>query len=225
MENKDMQRVIESEKKYDDKVSTARKEYFGEILWLYQFYNIGLVELDEILSLVDDEKKSCWDKFALKNKDGTEQLHPSFDYRYGEVINLKDKLYGVEFPSFKRILDGRKHICGLWKLDDSKKTHNEEPSSFTTCFNTRHGWDGRDFLDMTVFKKIPVKESSFNQEQYIALQKMIAEELGLHPGYFTWKPVNIQLYDRHMNSFDGEVCIDLSDNNISSNDETKTHHS
>jgi len=80
-----MQRVIESAKKYDDKVSTARRAYFGEILWLYQFYNIGLVELDKILSLVDDEKKSCWDKFALKDK------------------------------------DGRKHICGLWKLDDSKK--------------------------------------------------------------------------------------------------------
>ncbi|MCR4581117.1 MAG: hypothetical protein K5666_01215 [Bacilli bacterium] len=184
MENKDMQRVIESAKKYDDKVSTARKAYFGEILWVYQFYNIGLVELDKILSLVDDEKKSCWDKFALKDK------------------------------------DGRKHICGLWKLDDSKKTHNEEPSAFTTRFNTRHDWDGRDFLDMTVFKEFPVKESSFNQEQYIALQKMIAEELGLHPGYFTFKP-----YDRHMNSLDDEVSIDLSDKNTSSDDETKKHHS
>jgi thymidylate synthase len=27
---------------------------------------------------------------------------------------------------------------------------------------------------------------------------MVARELGLTPGTFTWKPVNIQLYDRHI---------------------------
>ena len=38
-----------------------------------------------------------------------------------------------------------------------------------------------------------------NQVQYAALQIMVARELGLVPGIFTWKPVNIQLYDRHIN--------------------------
>ena len=27
---------------------------------------------------------------------------------------------------------------------------------------------------------------------------MVARELGLEPGTFTWKPINIQLYDRHI---------------------------
>lgn len=37
-----------------------------------------------------------------------------------------------------------------------------------------------------------------NQVQYVALQKMVARELGLMPGTFTWKPANIQIYDRHI---------------------------
>ena len=37
-----------------------------------------------------------------------------------------------------------------------------------------------------------------NQVQYAALQKMVAKELGLIPGTFTWKPINVQIYDRHI---------------------------
>ena len=43
-----------------------------------------------------------------------------------------------------------------------------------------------------------------NQVQYVALQKMVAKELNLVPGKFTWKPINIQIYDRHI-----EGAIDL----------------
>ena len=43
-----------------------------------------------------------------------------------------------------------------------------------------------------------------NQAQYVALQIMVAKELGIKPGKFTWKPVNVQIYDRHF-----DQCIDM----------------
>ena len=33
---------------------------------------------------------------------------------------------------------------------------------------------------------------------------MVARELGLEPGTFTWKPVNVQIYDRHI-----DQCIEM----------------
>ena len=37
-----------------------------------------------------------------------------------------------------------------------------------------------------------------NQAQYVALLTMVAKEVGVNPGRFTQKPVNIQIYDRHI---------------------------
>ena len=37
-----------------------------------------------------------------------------------------------------------------------------------------------------------------NQVQYTALLTMVSKELGIKPGTFTWKPINVQLYDRHL---------------------------
>ena len=37
-----------------------------------------------------------------------------------------------------------------------------------------------------------------NQVQYSALLMMVAKDLELNPGKFTWKPINVQLYDRHI---------------------------
>lgn len=38
-----------------------------------------------------------------------------------------------------------------------------------------------------------------NQVQYTALLMMVAKDLGLKPGKFTWTYNNIQIYDRHIN--------------------------
>ena len=37
-----------------------------------------------------------------------------------------------------------------------------------------------------------------NQVQYAELLVMVAKEVGMTPGTFTWKPVNVQIYDRHI---------------------------
>ena len=62
-----------------------------------------------------------------------------------------------------------------------------------------------------------------NQVQYTVLQKMVARELGIEAGIFTWKPINIQLYDRHI-----EKAIEMIDRipinckaNIKLNEEIK----
>ena len=49
-----------------------------------------------------------------------------------------------------------------------------------------------------------VTAGCINQIQYIALQIMVARELNLTPGTFTWSPTNVQIYDRHF-----DQCIEL----------------
>ena len=34
--------------------------------------------------------------------------------------------------------------------------------------------------------------------KYAELLLMVAKEVGMKPGKFTWKPINVQLYDRHL---------------------------
>ena len=70
-----------------------------------------------------------------------------------------------------------------------------------TIWNVRHNWDGKDYLDMTLVQRSCdfATAGCINQVQYASLLIMVARELGLNPGKFTWKPINIQLYDRHLN--------------------------
>ena len=102
--------------------------------------------------------------------------------------------------SIKKDPDGRRKITSLWQIDDFLEPHGLKPCAFLTVWNVRHDYDGCDYLDLTLVQRSSdfATAGCINQVQYVALQKMVAKELGLLPGTFTWKPINIQLYDRHV---------------------------
>jgi thymidylate synthase len=96
--------------------------------------------------------------------------------------------------------DGRRNITCLWQQDDFNEKHGLKPCAFLTIWNVRHDWDGEDYLDMTMVQRSSdfATAGCINQVQYAELQLMVARECDLEPGVFTWKPINVQLYDRHI---------------------------
>lgn len=186
----------------------ATKASIAEILWIYQKESNDLVVFDELLG------KNTWDKnhkinnwwidWAIRDNSGkfilNEEGHPTIGTCYGETVNRRHMLKQEVIQAIKENPDGRRHITCLWQQDDFNEKHGLKPCAFLTIWNVRHEWDGKDYLDMTMVQRSSdfATAGCINQVQYAALQIMVARELGLTPGYFTWKPVNVQIYDRHI---------------------------
>lgn len=96
--------------------------------------------------------------------------------------------------------DGRRHIINLWQDDDYDLPHGLKPCAFMTIWNIRHGKNGIDYLDMTLIQRSSdfATAGCINQVQYTVLLMLFARHLGVEPGIFTWKPINVQIYDRHI---------------------------
>lgn len=186
----------------------AIRTSIAEILWIYQLQSNDLVEFDELLNknTWDKNKKinNWWEEWALRGKDGkyilNEKGHPFIGACYGGTTASRNMIYKEVIEAIKKNPDGRRNIICLWQTDDFKKPHGLKPCAFLTIWNVRHGWDGKDYLDMTMVQRSSdfVTAGCINQVQYAALQIMVAKELGYTPGYFTWKPANVQIYDRHL---------------------------
>jgi thymidylate synthase len=188
----------------------AIRSSVAEILWIYQLQSNDLVEFDELLNKntwdKDHKINNWWEEWACRDKRGNyylnEKGHPSIRYCYGGTTAPRNMIYREVIDQIKANQDGRRNITCLWQYEDFEKPHGLKPCAFLTIWNVRHEWDGKDYLDMTMVQR----SSDFgtagciNQVQYAALQKMVARELNLIPGFFTWKPVNIQIYDRHIDN-------------------------
>ena len=194
----------------------ATKASAAEILWIYQQQTSDLVIFDEMLgrrTWEEDQKiNNWWVDWALRNPDGTYKLnadgHPEIGACYGgttgprnmlrsEVINV---IKGNIEEGIKPNPDSRRLITCLWQTDDFRREHGLKPCAFLTIWNVRHDWDGEDYLDMTMVQRSSdfATAGCINQVQYAELLMMVAKEVGMKPGKFTWKPVNVQLYDRHL---------------------------
>lgn len=186
----------------------AIKSTIAEIFWIYQRESNDLVEFDELLGKntwnIDGKISNWWRDWALKDKDENyilnEKGHPIIGSCYGETVEKHNLFKGQVIDAIKSNMDGRRNICCLWQEDDFKEPHGLKPCAFLTIWNVRHEWDGKDYLDMTMVQRSSdfATAGCINQVQYVALQKMVARELGIEAGMFTWKPVNVQLYDRHI---------------------------
>lgn len=186
----------------------ATKASIAEILWIYQKESNDLVEFDELLGKrtweQDGKINNWWLDWAIKNEDGEYVLnsegHPTIGTCYGETVNRRNMLKKEVIEAIKANPDGRRHITCLWQQDDFKEQHGLKPCAFLTIWNVRHDWDGNDYLDMTMVQRSSdfATAGCINQVQYAALQIMVARDLELKPGTFTWKPVNVQIYDRHI---------------------------
>ena len=186
----------------------ATKSSIAEILWIYQKESNDLVLFDELLGKCtwDENHKinNWWEDWAIKDKEGNyilnEQGHPTIGTVYGETVKRRHMLKEEVIDAIRKNPDGRRHITNLWQIDDFREPHGLKPCAFLTLWNVRHGWDDKDYLDMTMVQRSSdfATAGCINQVQYVALQKMVAKELHLEAGTFTWKPVNVQLYDRHL---------------------------
>jgi len=186
----------------------AYKTSVAEILWIYQLQSNDLVVFDELIGKntwnKDHKINNWWEEWAIRDSKGNyilnEEGHPTIGACYGETVRRRNMLQKEVIDQIRSNPDGRRNITSLWQIDDFSEKHGLKPCAFQTIWNVRHGWDGKDYLDMTLIQR----SSDFgtagciNQVQYVALQKMVARELKLEPGYFTWKPVNVQIYDRHI---------------------------
>ena len=186
----------------------AVKASIAEILWIYQRESNDLVLFDELLGRKtwDEDHKinNWWLDWAIKDENGeyilNEEGHPTIGACYGKTVNRRNMLKKEVIEQIRNNQDGRRNITCLWQQDDFNEKHGLKPCAFLTVWNVRHDWDGKDYLDMTMVQRSSdfATAGCINQVQYAALQIMVARELGLEPGTFTWKPINIQLYDRHI---------------------------
>ena len=163
----------------------ATKSSIGEILWIYQD------ESNDLNLLRNKYNVNWWDEWDIG--DGT------IGCVYGETVRrhqlIKNLLNGL-----KNNPDGRRHIMSLWQDEDFSHKHGLKPCAFLTQWNVRHGNDGIDYLDMCLTQRSSdfLTAGCINQVQYVVLQKLIAQHLGLKAGRFTWFYNNIQIYDRHI---------------------------
>ena len=194
----------------------ATKASCAEILWIYQQQSNDLVLFDTMLGKNAWEEKedieNWWKDWALRNKDGSYKLnedgHPTIGSCYGGTTGPRnmirreviDVIKGNIEKGIKPNPDSRRLITCLWQVDDFDKEHGLKPCAFLTIWNVRHDWDGEDYLDMTMVQRSSdfATAGCINQVQYAELLMMVAREVGMKPGKFTWKPVNVQLYDRHL---------------------------
>ena len=194
----------------------ATKASCAEILWIYQQQSNDLVLFDTMLGkntwAEKEDIDNWWKDWALRNKDGSYKLnedgHPTIGSCYGGTTGPRnmirreviDVIKGNIEKGIKPNPDSRRLITCLWQVDDFDKEHGLKPCAFLTIWNVRHDWDGEDYLDMTMVQRSSdfATAGCINQVQYAELLMMVAKEVGMKPGMFTWKPVNVQLYDRHL---------------------------
>lgn len=180
----------------------------SEALLIYKLQSNDLEEFDEMLGIStwDKDKKinNWWKDWAIRDFEGklilNDKGHPIMGACYGETARRRNMIYTEVIDQIRSNPDGRRNITNLWQIDDFKEPHALKPCAFLTIWNVRRDWDGKDYLDMTMVQRSSdfATAGCINQVQYVALQLMVARELKLTPGTFTWKPVNVQIYDRHI---------------------------
>lgn len=163
----------------------ATKSAIGELLWIYQD------ESNNLDILKDKYGVTWWDEWDIGNR--------TIGACYGETIKRHNLVKDL-LTDLKNDPDGRRHIINMWQVDDFKDKHGLKPCAYQTVWNVRHGNDGVDYLDMSLFQRSSdfLTAGCINQVQYLVFLHLIARHCGYTPGRFTWFYNNIQIYDRHI---------------------------
>ena len=119
-------------------------------------------------------------------------------YCYGGTVR-EHNLFNKCVNDIKTNPFGRRHIINLWQDEDFKKIHGLEPCAFLTEWNVRKV-NGEYYLDMCLTQRSSdfIAAGCINQVQYMTFLCMMAKEVKMNPGRFTWFYNNIQIYDRHI---------------------------
>jgi thymidylate synthase len=163
--------------------NTAIKTGINEILWIYQ-------DQDSNLETAHKRNIMWWDDWNIGN--GT------IGQRYGATIrkwNLLDNL----LVNLREDPFSRRHIINMLQESDLKQTNGLYPCAFETMWSVREV-DGKMFLDMTLNQRSNdyIMAGYINKIQYVALQMMVASDLGYKVGKFCHYVQNLHIYDRHI---------------------------
>ncbi len=167
---------------------TAFKSAIGEILWIYRDAS------NDLNRLRDQYGVTWWDEWA------------DHDYTIGECYgktvhnwNLFNNLiHGLKTNPF-----GRRHIMSLWQNADLTNPHGLDPCCYLTHWQVTKK-PGEDRL--TLHLKLEQRSNDYivagyiNKIQYVALQIIVAREVGMDLGTFTHSVANLHIYDRHFSA-------------------------
>lgn len=158
------------------------KNAIKEILWIYQD------QTSELSVLKDKHGIHWWDSWESQVSPGT------IGQRYGATVRKYD-LVNKLLTGLKEDPYSRRHIIDLWQYEDFEQTDGLLPCAFQTIWTVRG-----EYLDVVLTQRSSdyLVAGHINQLQYIALQMMVAHEVGLKPGKFTHFIANCHIYDRHL---------------------------
>lgn len=168
------------------------KSAIKEILWIYQ-------DMSNDLTLLKDKYNvHYWDEFDIG--DGTIGL------RYGAMVKKYDIINKEILGPLREDPTYRRSMIDLWQYQDMRSSEGLPSCAFNAIFMVRG-----EYLDMMMTQRSSdfIMAWSINQIQYVALQMMIAYDLGLKPGKFTHNVANIHIYDRHK-----DIALKLLSNDI-----------
>ena len=163
----------------------AVKSSISELLWIYQQGS------NDLNMLRDKYHVTWWDEWDVGDR--------TIGTCYGHTVNRYNSVQKL-IEGIKNDPDGRRHIISLWQEDELNDNPGLKPCAFLTMWNVRHGFNGKDYLDMCLVQRSSdfATAGCINQVQYMVFQIMLARHLHLTPGRFTWFYDNIQIYDRHI---------------------------
>jgi thymidylate synthase len=160
------------------------KKAIREILWIYQDQSNSLDLLEEKYGIY------WWRPWGVG--DGTiGQRYGATVKRYELILNLLNGILNDPF--------GRRHIMNLLQEIDLKETKGLYPCAFQTLWSVRKYKDDM-YLDCTLTQRSSdyLVAGHINMIQYVALQMMVAHELGMKVGKFARFTQNLHIYDRHI---------------------------
>ena len=158
--------------------NTAIKTGINEILWIYQKASSSLQDAHDL-------GIHWWDSFDIG--DGT------IGNRYGYTVYthnlMTDLLRGLTNDPY-----GRRHIMNLYQNVDLKSSKGLYPCCYETLWSVQD-----EYLNMhlNIRSNDYVVAGFINRIQYVALQMMVAEHVGLKCGKFTCFVNNLHYYLRH----------------------------
>ena len=160
--------------------NTAIKTGIKEILWIYQEQSNSLKKANEM-------GIKWWDEWNI----GDETIGKRYGYTVGTYKLIDELLEGLIKNPF-----GRRHIISLYQYEHLKNSKGLYPCAFETLWSVTN--DGK--LDLTLIQRSNdyVTAGYINKIQYVALQMMIANSVGLKPGNFAHLVQNLHIYDRHL---------------------------
>lgn len=164
---------------------TAVKTGIREILWIYQAQTSQLKRARDL-------GVSWWESWNIGDD--------TIGQRYGATIakyNLIDEL----LENLRNDPFSRRHIVNMYQYSDLLETKGLFPCAYETIWSVRKldSFSNELVLDLTLIQRSNdyLVAGYINKIQYVALQMMIASDLGYKVGKFCHFTQNLHVYDRH----------------------------